>query len=37
MAKLREASFCALACVLVLFLSFVSADTYNRQDKQVCY
>ncbi|EFH38886.1 hypothetical protein ARALYDRAFT_920463 [Arabidopsis lyrata subsp. lyrata] len=31
MAKLGEASF----CVLVLFLSLVSADTDNRQDNQV--
>lgn len=37
MAKLREASFCLLSCVLVLFFILVSAVTDNRQDKQVCY
>ncbi|KAL0737515.1 hypothetical protein Bca4012_013725 [Brassica carinata] len=35
MEKLRTTSFCLLSCVLVMFLSSVSAVTDDPQDKQV--
>ncbi|CAH2069490.1 unnamed protein product, partial [Thlaspi arvense] len=35
MVKLGATKFCLLSCVLVLFLSSVSAVIYDRQDKQV--
>ena len=35
MEKLPANSFCVLSCVLVLFLSSVSAVTDDPQDKQV--